>query len=81
MEAKRVKFEGQVDFRGVLLVLGMIFAGFVVISVLDQVVQGIGIPTSLNTTYNDVLDKSGLLLKIGVFGLIMFVVWQLFLKQ
>lgn len=76
----KIEFRGQADFRGILLMLGMIFAGFVVISVLDQVVQGIGVPSSLNTTYNDVLDKGGLLLKIGVFGLIMYVVWTLFLK-
>jgi len=71
---------GQVDFRGVLVGLGILFAGFVVLSVMDSVVTGIGLPSSLNTTYNEVLDKGGLLLKIGVFGLIMAIVWALFLR-
>ena len=71
---------GQMDFRAVLVGLGMIFAGFVVISVMDSVVTGIGMPTALNTSYQDVLDKGGLLLKIGIFGLIMAVVWVLFIR-
>jgi len=72
--------KGQVDFRSVLVGLGMIFAGFVVISVMDSVVTGIGLPSALSTTYNDVLDKGGLLLKIGIFGLIMAIVWVLFIR-
>ena len=77
----KIDFEyGQIDFRSVLVGLGMLFAGFVVISVMDEVVTGIGLPTSLQTTYNDVLDKGGLLLKIGIFGLIMAIVWVLFIR-
>ena len=80
MQIQKARFEGQVDFRGALITLGLIIAGFVVVSVLDSVVTGIGLPTSLNATYTDVLDKAGLFLKISVFGLIMYVVWTLFLR-
>lgn len=73
--------KGQIDFRGVLVGLGILFAGFVVLSVMDSVITGIGLPTALNTTYTDVLDKGGLLLKIGIFGLIMAIVWALFIRQ
>ena len=77
---EKISLKGQLDFRGALIMLGMVFAGFVVLSVLDAVVTGIGLPTALNGTYTEVLDKGGLFLKIAVFGLIMYVVWTLFLR-
>jgi len=60
--------------------LASLAVGYVILSVLDLVVQGIGLSDSLNTSYGEFLDKSGLALKIGVFGMIILVVYTFFLQ-
>jgi len=73
--------KGQVDFRGITLALAVLAVTFVVLSVMDLVVTGVGLPTALNSSYTEFLDKSGLLIKIGIFGLIIAIVYAFFLGR
>ena len=58
--------------------LASLAVAYIVLSVMDLVVTGIGLPASLNASYSEFMDKAGLATKIGVFGLIMLIVWSFF---
>lgn len=70
------------DFRWMIYGLASLAVAYVVLTVLDLVVTGVGLTNAnLNSSYQEFTDKAGLALKIGVFGLIIIVVYTFFLSK